>query len=128
MTPLDHRVLVRRKRTEEKTKGGIILPDEMRNKQDMAEMEVEIVKLGETAFQALYVKPERGDIVYIARYAGSDQKNKDDVYEHRIVNDGDIVGIERDIDIEKTIEEGQAIDAKIEKERQKLLKKEQNNE
>lgn len=106
MTPLDNRLLVRRKRTEEKTSGGIILPDEMRNKQDMAEMIVEVVKLGETAFQALYVKPEIGDMVYIARYAGSDQKKKDDVWETRIINDDDVVGIERDIDIEKAIEEG----------------------
>ena len=108
MTPIDHRVLVRRKRTEEKSAGGIILPDTVRNKQDMAEIEVEIVKLEETAFQALYVKPEIGDIVYLAKYAGSDQKTKDNVYEHRIVSDGDIVGIERDIDIEKTIKEGRA--------------------
>jgi len=108
ITPLDNRVLVRKKRTEEKTSGGIILPDEMRNKQDMSEMQVEIVKMGETAFQALYVKPEIGDIVYIARYAGSDQKSQDDVYENRIVSDGDIVAIERDIDIEKTVEEGRS--------------------
>ena len=110
MTPLDNRLLVRRKRTEEKTSGGIILPDAMRNKQDMAEMLVEVVTLGETAFQALYVKPVIDDMVFISRYAGSDQKQKDDVFETRIINDSDVVGIDRDIDIEKTIEEGRLND------------------
>lgn len=105
MTPLDNRLLVRKKKTAEKTKGGIILPNKARNSQDMIEKEVEVVSIGEAAFLGLVIKPIIGDIVYISKYAGSDQREDHDDYEYRLINDSDVSAIKRDIDIEKVIEE-----------------------
>lgn len=104
MTPLTNRVLVKRLRTPEVTKGGIILPDKMRKDQDMLAIEVEVVQLGESAFHGYYIKPKVGDLVNVSKWAGSEQRIYEDDVEHRIVNDDDIISINRDIDIEKVIE------------------------
>lgn len=105
-TPLDHRVLIKMKRADEKSTGGIIIPEDVRDKNSKNEMTAVIVKLGETAFINLYVKPEENDEVLIARYSGSDQPTySDDEYEYRLVNDTDIKAICQDIDIKKVIKE-----------------------
>jgi len=104
ITPLDNRVLIRKVRMKEKTSGGIFLPESVRKKSEMAEVEVEVVKLGEAAFLSLYIKPEEGDIVFISRYAGADHKNVNDDFEYRIVNDDDITAMKKDINIKETIE------------------------
>lgn len=106
MTPLTNRVLVKRKRAEEVTQGGIIIPEKTRKDQDMLALEVEIVKMGESAFHGYYVKPEVGDLVNVAKWAGSEQRIYEDETEYRIVQDDDITCINRDIDIEKVIKEG----------------------
>lgn len=108
MTPLTNRVLVKRKRTEEITKAGIIIPDKTRKDQDMLALEVEIVKLGETAFHGYYVKPEVGDLVNVAKWAGSEQRIYKDDIEYRIVHDDDIICINREIDIDKVIAKGRS--------------------
>lgn len=106
MTPLTNRVLVMRKRAEEVTKGGIIIPEKTRKDQDMLALEVEIVKMGETAFHGYYVKPEIGDLVNVAKWAGSEQRIYKDDVEYRIVHDDDIVMMHKDIDIKQVIKEG----------------------
>ncbi len=103
ITPLDNRVLVRALRTKEKTEGGIIVPDSVRKKTDMEELEMEVVKIGETAFYDLYIKPKEGDIVYISRYAGSDKRELKQEYEYRLINDDDVTAIKEDIDIQSRI-------------------------
>ena len=82
LTPLDNRVLVRIPRTAEKSTGGIIIPENVRKKTDMDEQVMEVVKVGETAFLGLYVKPKEGDEVYVSRYAGTEWRHiKDNRYE-----------------------------------------------
>lgn len=104
ITPLDNRVLVRLPRTAEKSSGGIIIPESTRKKTDIDQQLMEIVKVGETAFLALYVSPKEGDEVYVSRYAGTEWRNiKDDRYEYRLINDGDVTAIKADIDIQATI-------------------------
>lgn len=121
MTPLTNRVLVRRNRAPEITKGGIILPEKTRKDQDMLALEVEIIKMGESAFHGYYVKPEEGDLVNVAKWAGSEQRiyeEEDGIeVEYRIVQDDDIICINRDIDIEKIIK---AERLKEEREKKKL--------
>jgi len=106
MTPLTNRVLVRRNRAPEKTEGGIYLPDKTRKDQDMLALEMEIVKMGESAFHGYYVKPEVGDMVNVSKWAGSEQRIYKDEVEYRLVNDDDIICINRDIDIDQVIKEG----------------------
>ena len=106
VTPLDNRVLVRLPRTAEKSSGGIILPESTRKKTDMDEQVMQIVKVGETAFLDLYIKPEEGNEVYVSRYAGTEWRHiKDDRYEYRLINDRDVTAIKADIDIQATIKE-----------------------
>lgn len=110
MTPLTNRVLVRRSRAPEKTEGGIYLPDKTRKDQDMLALEMEIVKMGESAFHGYYVKPEVGDLVNVSKWAGSEQRiyeEEDGIeVEYRLVQDDDIICINRDIDIKQVIKEG----------------------
>lgn len=55
---------------EQKTAGGIILPDEHKDRQSQAKEEGIVLALGETAFPGLDNKPEPGMKVLINRYAG----------------------------------------------------------
>ena len=106
LTPLDNRVLVRLPRTAEKSTGGIIIPESTRKKTDMDEQVMEVVKVGEAAFLGLFIKPKDGDEVYVSRYAGTEWRHiKDDKYEYRLINDGDVTAIKADIDIQATIKE-----------------------
>ena len=104
MTKLTYRVLVKRIRTPEITEGGIIIPEKIRKDEDRLAMEVEIVKMGESAFHGYYIKPVVGDLVNVAKWAGAEQRIYKEETEYRIVQDDDIICINRDIDIEKVIE------------------------
>ena len=89
--PLHDRVLVRRITGEEKTKGGIIIPDSAKEKP----MEGEIVAVGngkvldDGKVQALSVKA--GDRVLFAKYAGTEIKIEGE--EHLILGEDEILGI-----------------------------------
>ncbi len=89
--PLHDRILVRRLEEEEKTKGGIIIPDSAKEKP----MEGEVIAVGngkkteEGKLVALDVKA--GDRVLFSKYAGTEVKI-DDV-EHLIMREDDILGI-----------------------------------
>jgi chaperonin GroES len=72
ITPLGRRVLVKRSTSEEKTAGGIFLPDTAKEKPQ----EAEVLALGK---------------VLISKYGGTEVKlNGDDVL---IINETDILGI-----------------------------------
>lgn len=89
--PLHDRVLVKRLETEEKTAGGIILPDTAQEKP----MEGEIVAVGggvrnETgAIVALDVKA--GDRVLFGKWSGTDIKIDGD--ELLIMKESDLLGV-----------------------------------
>jgi chaperonin GroES len=89
--PLHDRVLVRRVEAEEKTAGGIIIPDTAKEKP----MEGEIVAVGPGArgedgkIQALDVKP--GDRVLFGKWSGTEVKlDGEDLI---IMKETDIMGI-----------------------------------
>ncbi len=91
--PLGHRVLLKMKPLEEKTAGGIILTNESYYKRQMAEMNAEVLALGEEAFIDHAKKPEVGDWVLIPKHAGL-------LYEiegvdYRLLDDTHIQGIIR---------------------------------
>ena len=89
--PLHDRVLVKRVDSEEKTSGGIIIPDSAQEKP----MKGEILAVGdgyvndEGKARALNVK--KGDIVLFGKWSGTEVKLGDD--ELLIMKESDIMGI-----------------------------------
>ena len=89
--PLYDRVLIRRLEEEDKTAGGIIIPDTAKEKP----MQGEIVAVGEGArtddgsVVALIVKP--GDVVLFGKWAGTEVKI--DGQEYVIMKESDLFGI-----------------------------------
>jgi chaperonin GroES len=89
--PLHDRILVKRLEGEEKTVGGIIIPDNAKEKP----MEGKVVAVGNGkvlengSVRKLEVKA--GDRVLFSKYSGSEVKM--DGAEHLILNENDILGI-----------------------------------
>ena len=89
--PLHDRVIVKRIDEEQKTKGGIIIPDTAKEKP----FEGEIIAVGngrtleDGTIRPLAVK--KGDRVLFGKYAGTEVKI--DGGEHLILREDDIVGI-----------------------------------
>ena len=92
ITPLGRRVLVKRSTSEEKTAGGIFLPDTAKEKPQ----EAEVLALGtgkddEGKDVSTLFTVKKGDKVLISKYGGTEVKlNGDDVL---IINETDILGI-----------------------------------
>ncbi len=89
--PLHDRILVRRIEAEEKTRGGIIIPDTAKEKPQ----EGEIIAVGPGArneagqIQALDVKP--GDRILFGKWSGTEIKiNGEDLL---IMKESDVMGI-----------------------------------
>ena len=89
--PLQDRIIVKRVEEEEKTKGGIIIPDSAKEKP----MEGEIVAAGpgKVLDNGTRVAPsvKAGDRVLFGKYAGTEVKI--DGVEHLIMREDDILGI-----------------------------------
>jgi len=89
--PLQDRIIVKRIEEEEKTKGGIIIPDTAKEKP----MEGEVIAAGTGKVlengkkQPLEVKA--GDRVLFGKYAGTEVKI--DGIEHLIMKEDDILGV-----------------------------------
>lgn len=90
-TPVQDRILVKRLNSEEKTKGGIIIPDSAKEKPQ----EGEVIAVGKGKIlengqrQALDVKV--GDRILFSKYAGSEVKLDGD--EYSIMREDDILGV-----------------------------------
>jgi chaperonin GroES len=89
--PLQDRVIIKRLEEEEKTKGGIIIPDTAKEKP--IEGEVVAVGKGKTADDGKLIKLDvkAGDRVLFNKYAGTEVKI--DGVEHLIMREDDILGI-----------------------------------
>ena len=89
--PLHDRVLVRRVQGEEKTKGGIIIPDTAKEKP----IEGEVIAVGngkvleDGSVRKLDIKA--GDRVLFGKYSGTEVKI--DGEEHLILREDDILGV-----------------------------------
>jgi len=89
--PLQDRVIVKRIEEEEKTKGGIIIPDTAKEKP----MEGKVIAVGKGKLMedgkvhALDVKA--GDRVLFGKYSGTEVKI--DGEEHLIMREDDILGV-----------------------------------
>ncbi len=88
--PLGDRILVKRIKEEEKTKGGIIIPDTAKEKpQEGKVVAVGKGKVEEGKLISPEVKP--GDKILFGKYSGSEIKL--DGEEHLILREDDILGI-----------------------------------
>jgi chaperonin GroES len=89
--PLHDRILVRRVKEEETTKGGIIIPDTAKEKP----IEAKVVAVGTGRIldsgevRTLAVK--KGDLVLFGKYGGTEVKI--DGEDHLILREDDILGI-----------------------------------
>lgn len=89
--PLSDRVLVRRLEAEEKLKGGIILPDSAKKKQEQAE--VIAVGEGKKDKDGHIIAPpvKAGDIILMEKYSGQEITLNDE--EYIVVRSGEIIAI-----------------------------------
>ncbi len=89
--PLQDRIIVKRMEEEEKTAGGIIIPDTAKEKpQEGKVVAVGKGKVGEDGrVQPLDVKP--GDKVLFGKYAGTEIKIEGE--EHLIMREDDLLGV-----------------------------------
>lgn len=89
--PLHDRVLVRRIEAEEKTRGGIIIPDTAKEKPQ----EGEVVALGtgkvDEKGNRIEFSVKKGDKVLISKYGGTEIKIEGENY--LILREDDILGI-----------------------------------
>ena len=89
--PLQDRVLVKRVAEEEKTKGGIIIPDTAKEKP----IEGEVVAVGNGKVledgQVRKLEVKAGDKVLIGKYSGSDVKINGE--EHIILREDDVLAV-----------------------------------
>ena len=88
--PMGQRVLVQRLEAEEKSAGGIVLPDNAKEKPQ----EAEVIELGtggkDEDGKAIAFTVKKGDTVLISKYGGTEVKlNGKDLL---IVSDNDIIG------------------------------------
>ncbi|HTT76356.1 MAG TPA: co-chaperone GroES [Candidatus Binataceae bacterium] len=89
--PLGDRILVKRIQEEEKTKGGIIIPDTAKEKPQ--EGMVVAVGKGKTTEDGKLLTPDvkAGDRILFGKYAGSEVKIEGE--EHLILREDDILGV-----------------------------------
>jgi chaperonin GroES len=88
--PLGDRILVKRIKEEEKTKGGIIIPDTAKEKPQ----EGKVVAVGRGKYEdGKLVAPDvkAGDKILFGKYSGSEVKL--DGEEHIVLREDDILGV-----------------------------------
>jgi len=89
--PLGDRLLVKRVKEEEKTKGGIIIPDTAKEKPQ--EGKVVAVGKGKMTEAGKLVAPEvkAGDTILFGKYSGSEITVEGE--EHLIMREDDVMGV-----------------------------------
>jgi chaperonin GroES len=89
--PLGDRVLVKRIKEEERTKGGIVIPDTAKEKPQ----EGKVVSVGKGKYsedgKLIPIEVKAGDKILFGKYSGSEVKL--DGEEHVIMREDDILGI-----------------------------------
>lgn len=96
ITPLEFNVLVKPAKVEAVSKGGVHLPDIVREKEQVAAIEGEVVAVSRTAFtyETNAERAQPGDRVIFAKYAGMRVKGQDGE-DYLIVKDKDIAAVYR---------------------------------
>lgn len=96
LKPMGYNVLVALDVLQEKTEGGIILPDKHKNRENSASDRGRIVAVSEMAFKGGdwdgVPVPAVGDEVLFQRHAGTEHEGADG-NKYRIIADADLKGI-----------------------------------
>lgn len=84
ITPMEFNVLVKPKAVEEKTKGGIFLPDDTKEREQFGQIEGELIAVSSGAFTYNYEgwpdeaqRPQVGDRVVFTKYEAAEIKGQD---------------------------------------------------
>ena len=89
--PLQDRILVKRTEEEQKTEGGIIIPDTAKEKP----MEGKVVAVGKGKVsedgKLMPLDLKKGDRILFSKYAGTDVKIEGK--EHLIMREDDVLGV-----------------------------------
>lgn len=89
--PLQDRILVKRIEEEQKTEGGIIIPDTAKEKP----MEGKVVAVGKGKVsedgKLMPLDVKKGDRILFSKYAGTEVKIEGE--EHLIVREDDVLGV-----------------------------------
>lgn len=88
LKPFGPRVLVKRIQGEEKTSGGIIIPDASKDKTQTGMVLAVGAGKKDTQGNVVPLDVKVGDHVYFGKYAGAEAGN-----DHLIINEDDILGI-----------------------------------
>ncbi|MGE4554042.1 MAG: co-chaperone GroES [Desulfovibrionaceae bacterium] len=91
LKPLHDRVLVKRLEMEEKTAGGIIIPDTAKEKPQKGEVVAAGPGKVDDDGKLVKMSVKKGDIVLFAKYAGTEIKI--DGQEHLVMREEDILAI-----------------------------------
>ena len=97
--PVEYNVLIAPEETETVTKGGLFLPDRVKETEDLAQVRGLLVDASPLAFNfddwpgnALHKRPKPGNHVIYAKYAGI-LITGDDGREYRLAKDKDIAAV-----------------------------------
>ena len=97
LRPSEFNVLVLPEVTEQKTAGGIILPDDAKDAKDAAGQRGRLIAVSPVAFDyATFpegAQPKVGDIVLYAKFAGTKMEGRDG-RSYRAIKDRDIIVVE----------------------------------
>lgn len=95
LLPAGHRIVVCPIVKERTTSGGIVIPDAIMDREDMKQIEAEVIAVGPSAWADQAVSGQWckvGDRVMIAKFAGLLHTGPDKK-QYRIINDLDVVGV-----------------------------------
>lgn len=101
--PVGWQVLVSIEKVAEKTRSGLYVPQNARERQQMQMTEGKIVAIGDEAwgkYEEKSFRPEAGDWVIFAKYGGYEIKlyeGTPDEQEFRLLNDQDIFAVKREV-------------------------------
>jgi chaperonin GroES len=91
LRPLQDRILVQRVKEEEKTKGGIIIPDTAKEKP----IEGKVIAAGKGKLneegKRITLEVKKGDRILFGKYSGSEVKIEGD--EYLIMREDDVLGV-----------------------------------
>ena len=91
LRPLQDRILVQRVAEDEKTKGGIIIPDTAKEKP----AEGKVTAVGEGKFdengKPIPMEVKKGDRILFGKYSGTEVKIEDE--EYLIMREDDVLGV-----------------------------------
>lgn len=84
ISPMEYNVLVQPKKVEEKTAGGLYIPDDTREREQFGQMEGILVAISPAAFTFNYegwpedaALPKVGDRVFFSKYQATEIKGND---------------------------------------------------